>query len=152
MVRSFPKMKGICTLFQATEKPYPYIDEESSPFEHACDVAYVYRSEYQSQWGKDLESRWGRGKVMDAIKRVLERNSDLISNVNDQTQNCNDAVVLAMLDDSITLDGLFFLLRRSPDILGNMLLQQNNELSSSIASSSIRPKKKRRRPKKKRRR
>ena len=148
MVRNFPKMKGICTLFQTGTDPSTG-DKQSSPFEAACDFAHICRTE--------CPSRWGSVEVMDVIKRVLERNSYLIPNVNDQTQNCNDAIVLAMLDDSVTLDGLFFLLRRSPDILGKILIPQNNESSSSqndgivhrssssTATSIIRPSRKRRR-------
>ena len=144
MVRYFPKMKGICTLFQANIVG-------SSPFEAACDVTNLLQ--------RFNKNRYRRDDVMNVIEKVLVRNSALTLNTDAQTQNCNDSLILAMIDDRITLDGLFFLLRRSPDVLPNILLQQNSnessysprnhELinaasSSSAASNKIRPKKKRR--------
>ena len=134
MIRYFPKMKGICTLFQAIICPN-FSLKQSSPFIAACDVNNYNRSVNKHRYQRD--------EVMDVIEKVLVRNSALILNTEEQTQNCNDSLVLAMIDDRITLDGLFFLLRRSPDVLPNMMLQQNSN-ESSAASNKIRPKKKRR--------
>ena len=148
MVRYFPKMKGICTLFQANIHTGI---KRSSPFKAACDVNNLRQ--------RMNKNRYRRDDVMDVIEKVLVRNSALILHTDEQTQTCNDPLILAMIDDQITLDGLFFLLRRSPDVLPNILLQQNSnessysprnhELinaasSSSAASNKIRPKKKRR--------
>ena len=95
-----------------------------------------FLSTTRNQTACDLQT-YGRDTTIGIVEKVLARNEKLISEVHQQTNLRNDAIVLAMIDKSVTLDGLFFLLRRSPNILSDVLLQPNcNELSSSSSRNA----------------
>ena len=66
----------------------------------------------------------GREEVLIAIERTL---------ANCSSYNTEEAIVLAATSDEIHLDGVYFLLRREPDVLAKMLSLP----SSSSSSSSI---------------
>ena len=148
-------MKGICSLFQTSfaitgeERSSPFkaacdqMNARANPLVRAMvddqipldTLYYLLRcspdmlptiflqhnnkqllSTTQNQVACDLET-YGRDIITGVVEKVLLRN---------KMDFRNDAIVLAMIDNKrITLDGLFFLLRRSPDVLPNILLQPN---------------------------
>ena len=97
LFRYYPRWKGINTLFQKD-------NDGDTPFQLAC---------------KSLS----RTKVMEVVEEVLVRHTTTNGLVNDNTGN---AMILAATDDRISLDGLFFLIRRQPDSMLSMLRHRNN--------------------------
>ena len=99
VIRFYPRWKGINTLFQKTNSfVWPV------PFEVACD-------------------KLTRAAVMNIVEETLVRYTTTNGLVNDNTGN---AMILAATDDRISLDGLFFLIRRQPDSMLSMLRHRNN--------------------------
>ena len=109
-IRYFPEKKGINLLFR---KSRHHFDECKTPFQHAC-------------------KKYGRGKVMGIIEDTLgldfqrQRSLDGSSNNNKNNTevgpyNIVDTFITAAIDKDVHLDGVYFLLRRHPDLLVELL-------------------------------
>ena len=97
VIRFYPRWKGINTLFQKT-------NYDRVPFKLACD-------------------KLTRAAVMKVVEETLVRYTTNDGLVNDNNGN---AMILAATDDRISLDGLFFLIRRQPDSMLSMLRHRNS--------------------------
>jgi hypothetical protein len=70
---------------------------------------------------------FGREKVMKIIEDTLVRYSDAPINI-------ADSLLSAAIDENVTLDGVYFLLWREPDVL-QKLLSSSSSSSSSLSLS-----------------
>ena len=109
--RFYPRWKGINALFT--------IDNDGdTPFLLACEELT-------------------HSKVMEVVEELLVRytaNNGRV-NTNYNTNNGN-AMILAASDDTISLDGLFFLIRRQPDSMLSMLRHRNNNNNDRINTNN----------------
>ena len=74
---------------------------------------------------------------MEVVEELLVRytaNNGRV-NTNYNTNNGN-AMILAASDDTISLDGLFFLIRRQPDSMLSMLRHRNNNNNDRINTNN----------------
>ena len=110
VIRFYPRWKGINTLFQKS-----YNGVWRVPFELACD-------------------KLTRAAVMNVVEETLVRYTTTNGLVNDNTGN---AMILAATDDRISLDGLFFLIRRQPDSMLSMLRHRNNNNNNNNNNDRI---------------
>ena len=108
VIRYYPRWKGINTLFQKASNG-------RAPFELACD-------------------RLTRAAVMNVVEETLVRYTTTNGLVNDNTGN---AMILAATDDRISLDGLFFLIRRQPNSMLSMLRHRNNNNNNNNNNNRI---------------
>ena len=100
-IRFYPRWKGIRTLFQK-ENSWRGV----TPFQLACD-------------------KLTRAAVMEVVEDILVRyttNTGLVNN-----NNNGNAMVMAATDDTISLDGLYFSIRRQPDTMLSMLHHREEE-------------------------
>ena len=93
----FPKKKGISMLFQKNRPG-------SIPFVGACD-----------RYGRKYASK---SKGRDAVIEVIE---STLSNCSDKPDSFVDAFLSAAIDEDVSLDCVYFLLRRDPDMLQKLL-------------------------------
>ena len=97
-IRYFPKKTGISLLFLQTGHSVA-----STAFEHAC-------------------KKFGSDNVIDVIEKTLTEyytpNDDANAN---KPYNTVDILLSTASDENLSLDGVYFLLRREPDILQKML-------------------------------
>ena len=109
-IRYFPEKKGIHLLFR---KSRHHFDECKTPFQHAC-------------------KKYGRGKVMGIIEDTLGLDFQRQRSLNGSNNNNNnstaagpynivDAFITAAIDEDIHLACVYFLLRRHPDLLVELL-------------------------------
>ena len=111
-VRFYPRWQGINALFT--------IDNDGdTPFLLACELLT-------------------HTKAMEVIEELLVRYTTDNGRVNtNHNTNNGNAMILAASDDTISLDGLFFLIRRQPDTMLSMLRhREEEELSTTMVSSS----------------
>jgi hypothetical protein len=94
----YPIKKGISLLFKKDE-------HDKTPFHIACN-------------------KHGRDEVMRVIEDTLIRHSS--SSENSPPLNVAEALITAAIDENIHLDCVYFLLRRQPDVLTNLLLGSIN--------------------------
>jgi len=109
VIRFYPRWKGINTLFQKTNSCVWRV-----PFEMACD-------------------KLTRAAVMNIVEETLVRYTTNDGLMNDNNGN---AMILAATDDRISLDGLFFLIRRQPDSMLSMLRHRNNNNNDRINTNN----------------
>lgn len=95
-IRRFPERRGVCFLFRNVEDAHP-----CTPFSVACEC-------------------FGRAEALKAAENALAKCSD------EPLVNTAAATVLAAVDDAVSLDGVYFLLRRQPDTLQKLLSGKNN--------------------------
>ncbi|OEU08103.1 hypothetical protein FRACYDRAFT_250326 [Fragilariopsis cylindrus CCMP1102] len=124
-IHYYPKKKGISLLFRKSNK-------YSIPFVKAC-------------------MKYGKEQVMKTIKDTFVR----CYSSSDDTPPLNvvDALMTAAIDKDIHLDGVYFLLRRQPDILQKLLssasintaIDPNPMVVFNSNNNGISPKKKRKR-------
>jgi hypothetical protein len=96
-IHYFPKKKGISMLFQKDV-------DDRTPFELAC-------ANYALQYASKSK---GREEVMKVIESTL-------SDCSDKPDNFVDAFLSAEIDEGVSLDCVYFLLRRDPDMLQKLL-------------------------------
>jgi hypothetical protein len=109
-IRYFPKKKGINLLFRKT-------NYGCTPFQQACE-------------------RLGCEKVMEVVDDTLARCST--SSDNTPPLIIEEALITAAIDENIHLDGVYFLIRRQPDILQKLLSSSSSSSSSmSVGNEKI---------------
>ena len=107
LFRYYPRWRGINALFQKD------IDGDT-PFQLACESL-------------------PRTKVMEVVEEILARyttTNGLVNTTTTTTNNNGNAIILAASEDTMSLDGLYFLIRRQPDTMLSMLRHRNNDNSS----------------------
>ena len=107
----YPKWNGLHALFS--------IDNiGKTPFKFACDSL-------------------SRAKVMEVVEDILVRYTTK-DGLYDTNSNSN-SMILTVIDDTISLDGLYFIIRRKPDAMLSMLLRhrkEEEELTTMVSSLS----------------
>jgi hypothetical protein len=103
-IRYFPKKKGIHLLFRKNDNC-----DDWTPFNLAC-------------------FNYGHEHVMEVVEDTLARY--YTSSDSTPPLNIEEALITAAIDENIHIDGVYFLIRRQPDILQKLL-------SSSSSSSSM---------------
>jgi hypothetical protein len=99
-IRYFPEKKGINLLFQKRKHDY----DKETPFQCAC-------------------KKFGYKKVLEVVEDTLVRSSSSFPDNNTPTSNIMEALITAAIDENVHLDGVYFLLRREPDVLVKLLSQ-----------------------------
>merc|ERR1712238_645985 len=72
----------------------------------------------------------GRKEAMDVVEDIITRQYS-----EETPLNIVDALLTAAIDDAIHLDGVFFLLRRRPDVLVDLLSGSTTTTNNNIISS-----------------
>ncbi|OEU19144.1 hypothetical protein FRACYDRAFT_237434 [Fragilariopsis cylindrus CCMP1102] len=93
-IRYFPKKKGISLLFKKTNH------DDSTPFQYACEI-------------------FGHEKVMEVVEDTLAH--CYASSDDTPPLHVVNALMTAAIDKNIHLDCVYFLMRRKPDILMEVL-------------------------------
>ena len=108
--RFYPRWKGINALFA--------IDSDNdTPFSLACESLT-------------------RTKVGEIVEEVLVRYTTNNGMVNITNNNNGNAMILAAIDNTIGLGGLFFVIQRHPDIMSSMLRHRKEEEEESTTMVS----------------
>ena len=97
LFRYYPRWRGINALFQMNNRG-------KSSFALACD-----------------KFRLTRTKTMEVVEGILARYTT------DGLIDHDNALIVAAIDDNITLDGLYFLIRRQPDRMLSMRKMNSND-------------------------
>jgi hypothetical protein len=109
-IRYYPKKTGISLIFKKD-----IVDD--TPFQYAC-------------------KRLGCEKVMEVVDDTLAR--CYTSSDNTPPLNIEEALITAAIDENIHLDGVYFLIRRQPDILQKLLSSSSSSSSSmSVGNEKI---------------
>ena len=116
VMRAFPYHNGIASLFRIGG--LPFAGPDTTPFKLAC----------LCQSGTSADKMKHRQGVMNIIEDTITRYSDATP------INTKHALILAATDATIHLDGVFFLLRRQPDVLVPLLRQQQPQTTNTGAT------------------
>ena len=106
-IRYYPKKKGISLLFFKRSHGL-----RRTPFQLACK-----------------EFGFGYEEVMKVVEDTLIRYSDTPINI-------TEALTMAAIDENIHLDGVYFLLRRHPDILHKILSPSSSSSTPVVATAA----------------
>ena len=108
LFRYYPRWRGINTLFTVD-------DNGHTPFQIAC----IFLT---------------HTKVMEVVEEILVQYTTNDGLVN--TNNNGNAIILAASDDTMSLDGLFFLIRRQPNTMLSMVRHRNNNRATNRSNDS----------------
>jgi len=107
-IRNFPKKKGIRLLFLKSNNP---VHVPRTAFEHACE-------------------KFGSENVMDVIEKTF-------TNYDNTPYNIVDILLSTASDENLSLDGVYFLLRREPDILQKMLSSSTTSTTKKNTNTAL---------------
>jgi len=112
----------------------PYLDRLRIVFDY-CIRYYPYKKGISLLFTKDDDGdtpfqeaySWGKDEVMEIIEEVLARYQS-----EETTQlNIVDALTIAAIDENVYIDCVYFLLRRHPDILVDLLRSESTTTNSN---------------------
>ena len=104
--RYYPRWKGLRALFTLN-------NEGETPFELACEAL-------------------PQPRVMEVVEEILVRYTTNTCLVNTTTTNNNgNAMLLAASEDTMSLDGLYFLIRRQPNTMLSMVRHRNHNSNNT---------------------
>jgi hypothetical protein len=84
--------------------------------------------------------RFGRDEVMNVIEDTLlhfQQRSDKDDDNSTGPYNIVDALITATIDETIHLDCVYFLLRRHPDVLNELLSSSTSEATATAPGTII---------------